>query len=188
MPNLISKNIGGIMSAKTQDRTIIHTGRVFNMVKETVSLENGAISELEIIEHPGAAAIVPFIDTDHILMLRQYRHAIKKYLWEIPAGTLDPQEAELVCAKRELIEETGYSAADWQMIGEIVPVPGYSNERIHMYLARDLTEEAQSLDEDEVIEVHQFAFNEAFAMIRRGEIQDAKTICGLFLAQQYLTH
>ena len=174
------------MSAKIQDRTIIHTGRVFTMVREKVSLANGADSELEVIEHPGAAAIVPFIDTDHILMLRQYRHAVKTNLWEIPAGTLDPQESVLICAQRELVEETGYRAADWQEIGEIVPVPGYSNERIHIFLARDMTEEEQNLDEDEIIEVHRFAFDEAIAMIRRGEIQDAKTISGLFLAQLFL--
>ena len=171
------------MPAKIQDRTIIHTGRVFTMVREKVSLANGADTELEVIEHPGAAAIVPFIDTDHILMLRQYRHAVKTNLWEIPAGTLDPQESVMICAQRELVEETGYRAADWQEIGEIVPVPGYSNERIHIFLARDMTEEEQNLDEDEIIEVHRFAFDEAIAMIRRGEIQDAKTISGLFLAQ-----
>ena len=176
------------MSVKVQARQTIHSGRVFTMVKEMVSLANGAVAELEIIEHPGAAAIVPFIDKDHILMLRQYRHAVKTNLWEIPAGTLDPQEAELTCAQRELVEETGFRAAVWQRLGEIVPVPGYSNERIHMYLARDLTKEEQNLDEDEIIEVHRFAFHEAIAMIRRGEIQDAKTISGLFLAQQYWTH
>ena len=174
------------MSAKTQDRTIIHTGRVFTMVKETVSLANGTVAELDVIEHPGAAAIVPFIETDRILMLRQYRHAIKTSLWEIPAGTLDPQEVELACAQRELTEETGYKAAGWQKLGEIVPVPGYSNERIHIYLATELTKDEQNLDEDEIIEVHQFAFDEAIAMVGRGEIQDAKTISGLFLAQQYL--
>lgn len=174
------------MPAKVQERKLIHTGRVFTMVKETVSLANGTVTELEVIEHPGATAIVPFIDTDHILMLRQYRHAIKTSLWEIPAGTLDPQEAELACAQRELTEETGYRATGWQKLGEIVPVPGYSNERIHMYLATELTKDEQNLDEDEIIEVHQFAFDEAIAMIRRGEIQDAKTISGLFLAQQYL--
>ena len=174
------------MSAKTQDRTIIHIGRVFTMVKEKVSLANGADTELEVIEHPGAAAIVPFIDTDHILMLRQYRHAVKTNLWELPAGTLDPQESVLICAQRELVEETGYRAANWLEIGEIVPVPGYSNERIHIFLARDMTEEEQNLDEDEIIEVHRFAFDEAIAMIRRGEIQDAKTISGLFLAQQFV--
>lgn len=175
------------MSAKVQERKLIHTGRVFTLVKETVTLANGTVAELEVIEHPGATAIVAFIDPEHILMLRQYRHAIKTNLWEIPAGTLDPQEAELACAQRELIEETGYGAAEWQKLGEIVPVPGYSNERIHMYLAANLAKAEQNLDDDEIIEVHQFAFDDALAMIRRGEIQDAKTISGLYLARQYFT-
>lgn len=174
------------MSAKTQDRTIIHTGRVFTLATETVKLANGNLAQLDVIEHPGATAIVPFIDDSSIVMLQQYRHAVKTTLWEIPAGTLDPQETELACAKRELAEETGYRAAAWGKLGEIVPVPGYSNERIHLYLAKDLTAATQDLDDDEVIEVQQVRFSEALAMIQRGKIQDAKTICGLFLAQQYL--
>jgi ADP-ribose pyrophosphatase len=175
------------MSAKVHERKPIFSGRVFNLVTETVTLSNGTRAELDVIEHPGATAIVPFIDSDHILMLRQYRHAVKTDLWEIPAGTLDPQENELQCARRELTEETGYEAAEWQKMGEIVPVPGYSNERIHMYLATGLEKAEQNLDEDEVIEVQRIAFDEAFAMIQRGDVQDAKTICGLYLAQQYLT-
>jgi ADP-ribose pyrophosphatase len=174
------------MSAETHDRTLIHAGRVFTLVTEDVTLSNGTRAELDVIEHPGATAIVPFVDRDHILMLRQYRHAVKTGLWEIPAGTLDPREKQLACAQRELTEETGYEAVNWQRLGEIVPVPGYSNERIHMYLARNLKKAAQNLDEDEIIEVHRIAFDEAMAMIQRGTIQDAKTICGLFLAQQFL--
>ena len=174
------------MSAKVHERRQIHSGRVFTLVSETVTLPTGARAQLEIVEHPGATAIVPFVDSGHILMLRQYRHAVRTNLWEIPAGTLDPKESELACARRELIEETGYSARKWRKIGEIIPVPGYSNERIHMYLAEELTGEEQNLDEDEVIEVHRIAFDEALAMVRRGEIMDAKTISGLHLADRYL--
>ena len=174
------------MSAIVHERSNIYAGRVFNLVIETVALGSGAATRMEIIEHPGAAAIVPFIDATDVVMLRQYRHAVQANLWEIPAGTLDPQETELACAKRELAEEAGYAAAQWQKLGEIVPVPGYSNERIHIYLAKDLSATEQNLDEDEVIEVHRFAFDEALSMIRRGEIQDAKTISGLYLADRYL--
>ena len=174
------------MSAEIHERKQVHTGRVFTLVTETVTLSNGTRADLDVIEHPGATAIVPFIDTDHILMLQQYRHAVRTNLWEIPAGTLDPEESELACARRELVEETGYRAEKWRKLGEIIPVPGYSNERIHMYLAEGLTQEEQNLDEDEVIEVHRIAFDEALAMIRRGEILDAKTISGLHLANQHL--
>jgi len=100
----------------------------------------------------------------------------------VPAGTLDPQESVSSCASRELVEETGYSAGRWQKLGEITPVPGYSNERIHIFLAADLTPIQGHLDEDEVIEVHAVEVQEALAMIATGKIQDAKSIAGIFLA------
>ena len=121
-----------------------------------------------------------------LLLLRQYRHALKEYIWEIPAGTLDPQESVLNCAKRELIEETGYSADQWQKLGEITPVPGYSDERIHIYLASALRPARQHLDKDEIINVHEIGFNQALEMIKRGEIRDAKSIAGLFLAFDWI--
>lgn len=174
------------MTAEIHSRSQIYRGRVFTLVQESVTLANGADAQLDVIDHPGAAAIVPLIEKSEVLMLRQYRHAVRTTLWEIPAGTLDPEETLLDCAGRELIEETGYRANRWHKLGEIVPVPGYSSERIHIWLARDLVPASQNLDQDEVIEVERVAFGEALAMIRRGEIQDAKSICGLYLAEQYL--
>ena len=115
-------------------------------------------------------------------MLKQYRHALRKYIWEIPAGTIDPQESVINCAKRELIEETGYSAKQWHKLGEMTPVPGYSDERIHIYLATDLLPAGQNLDRDEIINVHEIEFNKAMEMVNAGKIQDAKSIAGLFLA------
>ena len=174
------------MSAKINNRTTIHQGKVFELIRENVTLENGTTTDLEFIEHPGATAIVPFLDDKRIVLLKQYRHALKKYIWEIPAGTLDPQEEIISCAKRELIEETGYSAGQWHRLGEITPVPGYSNERIHIFLATGLQPADQNLDEDEVIQVQALDFLKAFEMIGDGEIQDAKSIAGLFLASQWL--
>jgi len=174
------------MSAKTNNRTTIHQGKVFKLIRENVTLENGTTTDLEFIEHPGATAIIPFLDDNRIVLLKQYRHALKKYIWEIPAGTLDPQEEIIGCAKRELIEETGYSAGQWHRLGEITPVPGYSNERIHIFLATELQPADQNLDEDEVIRVQAVDFLKAFEMIGDGEIQDAKSIAGLFLASQWL--
>ena len=174
------------MSAKINNRTTIHQGKVFELIRENVTLENGTTTDLEFIEHPGATAIVPFLDDKRIVLLKQYRHALKKYIWEIPAGTLDPQEEIISCAKRELIEETGYSAGQWHRLGEITPVPGYSNERIHIFLATGLKPADQNLDEDEVIQVQAVDFLKAFEMIGDGEIQDAKSIAGLFLASQWL--
>jgi len=134
------------------------------------------------VEHPGATAIIPMLNESRIILLKQYRHALRKYIWEIPAGTIDPQESVINCAKRELIEETGYSAEKWQKLGEMTPVPGYSDERIHIYLATDLLPAGQNLDRDEIINVHEIEFKEAMEMVNAGKIQDAKSIAGLFLA------
>jgi ADP-ribose pyrophosphatase len=167
-------------------QTLIHKGRVFNMFQETVTLPNGASIKLDVIRHPGAAAIVPLTRSNTVIMLEQYRHAVGGTIWEIPAGTLGDKESPLICAQRELTEETGYTAASWQKLGEITPLPGYSDERIQIFLATDLSISAQNLDADEVLEVREVAFTEALNMISTGVIQDAKTMCGLFMAHAWL--
>ena len=170
------------MSAVLNQQTILHRGRAFNFARENVTLENGVTVDLEVVRHPGAAAIVPFIRTDTLILIRQYRHAVGGFIWEIPAGTLESEEGGLACAKRELIEETGYSAGQWEKLGEITPVPGYSDERVHIFQASELTIARQHLDEDEMLDVHQIPLQEAVDMIGRGDIQDAKTICGIYMA------
>lgn len=174
------------MAAKINNRQIIHQGRVFSLISENVTLDNGVTTDLEFVAHPGATAIIPMLNDTRVLLLKQYRHALKDYIWEIPAGTLDPQESVMNCAKRELIEETGYSAGQWQKLGEITPVPGYSDERIHIFLATGLQPARQHLDQDEIINVYEIEFNQALEMIERGEIRDAKSIAGLFLARNRL--
>jgi 8-oxo-dGTP pyrophosphatase MutT (NUDIX family) len=174
------------MSSKLNNRTIVYHGKVFELIRENITLENGTTTDVEFIEHPGATAIIPFLDDKRIVLLKQYRHALKKYIWEIPAGTLDPQEDIISCAKRELTEETGYSANQWHKLGEITPVPGYSNERIHLFLARELQPAVQDLDADEVIQVQEVDFRIALEMIGSGEIQDAKSIAGLFMASSWV--
>jgi len=170
------------MTATINNRTTLYQGRVFNLVRENVTLDNGVITDMEFVEHPGATAIIPMLNESRIILLKQYRHALRKYIWEIPAGTIDPQESVINCAKRELIEETGYSAGQWRKLGEMTPVPGYSDERIHIYLATDLQPAEQNLDRDEIINVHEIEINEAMGMVKAGKIQDAKSITGLFLA------
>lgn len=170
------------MAAKINDRQILHRGRVYNLIRENVTLDNGVITDMEFVEHPGATATIPMLNESRIILLKQYRHALRKYIWEIPAGTIDPQESVINCAKRELIEETGYSAKQWHKLGEMTPVPGYSDERIHIYLATDLLPAGQNLDRDEIINVHEIEFNKAMEMVNAGKIQDAKSIAGLFLA------
>jgi ADP-ribose pyrophosphatase len=171
---------------KINERQIIHQGRVFNLVRENVTLDNGVTTDMEIVEHPGATAIIPLLSDTRVLLLKQYRHALRKYIWEIPAGTLDTTEAILDCAKRELVEETGYSAGQWQKLAELTPVPGYSNERIHIYLATDLQRAEQHLDTDEIIDVHEIEYRDALGMIETGKIEDAKSISGLLLARQWI--
>ncbi|RJQ50528.1 MAG: NUDIX hydrolase [Desulfobacteraceae bacterium] len=171
------------MLVNVNSRILLHQGRTFHFVKENVTLENGVTVDLEIVRHPGAAAIVALSSPKTVVLLRQYRHALGRHIWEIPAGTLNPSESALECAKRELVEETGYSAAEWRKLGEITPVPGYSDERIHLFLAGSLSPAKQNLDHDEVLDVHEVQLEEAMKMVSRGDIQDGKTICSLFLAK-----
>ena len=174
------------MSATVNSHSILHEGRVFNLVKENYTLDNGVKSEMDFIQHPGAAAMVPMLNYQEVVLIKQYRHAIRKFIWEIPAGTLDPNESPINCARRELIEEIGYSATDWHQLGTITPLPGCSDERIHIFLALDLKPAQQELDDDEMINVHKMNLSEAMQMILAGEISDGKTISGLFLAFSWL--
>jgi ADP-ribose diphosphatase len=171
------------MKAIVNHQKKVHQGRVFDMVTENITLPNGVQIDLDLIHHPGASAMVPMPDENTVILIKQYRHAVGDFIWEIPAGTLDPGEAPQDCAKRELIEEIGFSANSWRKLGQITPVPGYSDERTHIFLATDLTPAQQSLDQDEVLNVHSMTFEKALAMIFSGEIQDSKTINGLLLAK-----
>jgi ADP-ribose pyrophosphatase len=174
------------MTAKINRRTTVHQGRVFSLIRENITLENGFSTNVEFVAHPGATAIVAMQDPGRVILLSQYRHALRGYVWEIPAGTLGPHESPIGCAKRELIEETGYSADEWQKLGEITPAPGYSDERIHIFLASRLQPAQRHLDQDELINVHVVDLDKALEMIMRAEIQDGKSISGLFLAVNWL--
>jgi ADP-ribose pyrophosphatase len=167
-------------------RQSIHCGRVFQLIRENVTLENGTTTDLDFIEHPGAAGIVALTGGNEVVLVRQYRHPLRQYIWEIPAGTLNPGEPVTDCARRELAEETGYAAAEWRKLGEIMPVPAYSDERIHLFLATGLSPATQRLDPDEVLDAHCLPWAAVTAMIARAEIQDAKSICALLLAQKWL--
>jgi len=171
---------------KVNKKILVHQGRVFKLVKENVTLENGITTELDVIRHPGAAAIVPAYGYDKLILIKQYRYAIGEYIWEIPAGTFDGDEDPLECAKRELVEETGFRANIWEKLGEITPVPAYSDERIHVYLASDLVKEKQNLDKDEIVQVHKIRLADVLDMIHRGEIKDSKTIASIFMATLWM--
>lgn len=169
--------------ARVHRVTEIHAGKVFTLLREELTLPNGFTTFLEVIRHPGAAAVVALQEGGKVLLIRQYRHAVQAHIWEIPAGTLSAGEEPLECAKRELAEETGYLASEFRFLGETVPVPGYSDERVYIFLAKGLTASKQHLDQDEVLEVHSVPLEQALAMVYSGQIQDAKTIVGLTLAR-----
>jgi ADP-ribose pyrophosphatase len=171
------------MTPKPNKSELIYQGRVFKLFRDNVTLQNNRSVNLDVIRHPGAAAIVALTDHNEIFLLKQYRYAAGGFIWEIPAGTVDPGESPLECAQREIVEEAGVSADSWDKIGEITPVPGYSDERIHLFLAQDLKGARQDLDDDEIIDIHKINFKEVLSMVYSGEISDAKTIAGIFLAQ-----
>lgn len=160
----------------------VHAGRVFTLDRDTIILPNGVRTTLDVIRHPGAAAIVPFTAEGRVLLIRQYRYAVDAWIWEIPAGTLETGESPLACARRELVEETGYTADQWHPLGVITPLPAYSDERIHLFRAEVLAPAESRLDADEILEVHAFEYAETLAMIGAGTIGDAKTISGLVRA------
>jgi ADP-ribose pyrophosphatase len=162
----------------------IYAGRVVRLDLDTVSFPDGSTGELEVIRHPGAAAIVPCASEPRgqdptILMIRQYRYAAGGPLWEIPAGTLDPGEDPEACARRELLEETGVSAARLERLTSIFTTPGFTDEVIHLYVASDLTTGEPSRERDEFIEVVPQPLSRVLALIRDGEVRDAKTIVAI---------
>jgi ADP-ribose pyrophosphatase len=164
----------------------IYKGRIVDLRLETVTLPNQVTVTLEMVRHPGAAAIVPVHEDGSVTLVRQYRHAAAGYIWEIPAGKLDAGEEPASCAARELREEAGLTAGELVRLGMIFTAPGFCDERIHLFLARQLTATARQLDEDEVLSVSRIPLSQALDMIGSGAIQDAKTIAGLHHAAAYL--
>jgi ADP-ribose pyrophosphatase len=171
--------------AKTLARREVWLGSVGRFGEEDVLLPDGREFTLGILKHPGACAVVPLLADGRVLLLRQYRHAVRQTLWEIPAGKLDQGEAPETCARRELKEETGYSAGQLTSLGSICVTPGYSDEQIHLYLARELAAGAQALAANESIVCEAMPLSEAVAMAEQGEISDAKTAIGLMRARRF---
>jgi ADP-ribose pyrophosphatase len=157
----------------------LYKGRVFSFVAEDVTLPNDSRTEMAFVHHPGSTAIVPLLDDNTVIMERQYRHPVRDYLFEIPAGTMDPGETWLECAGRELEEETGYVAEEFIELGKVHILPAYSDELIYVYLARGLTRSEQNLDQDEIINVVEYPLDQALQMIAAGRITDALTILAL---------
>ena len=162
----------------------VQRGAQFELITERVDLPNGRSVLLDLLKHPGAAAVVPFLDDGRVLLIRQYRFAASGFLLEIPAGKLAADEAPELCAARELEEETGYRAGRLDTLGAIWPSPGFTDEKIHLFAAYDLRLAEQHLEADEIIELVPIAFEAALRAVHEGEIQDAKSGMALLLAAE----
>lgn len=159
----------------------IYAGKVLILNRETVTLPNGQSTQLEVIRHPGASAVVPIKGDGTVVLIRQFRHAVGGFIYEIPAGKLHPREDPRLCAARELEEEIGYQAGQLELLTSIWTAPGFTDEIIHIYRGTDLKPGRQHLDDDEVLEVVEWPLKKAMAGIQDGTIRDAKTIIGLQL-------
>ena len=169
------------MKLRVESEREIFRGRIIRLVHRRMVLPNGRRTRFEIVEHPGAVAIVPLFANGDVMLLRQFRPAIQRELYEIPAGTLEPGETPLATARREIVEETGYRARRWRKLGTFYTAPGFCTEKMHLYVARDLSPAEAEADADEILRPVRMPLKKAVEMARRGKIKDAKSIAGLML-------
>ena len=155
-------------------------GKAFDVRRDQVRFPDGQVVHLDIVEHVGAVTLIPLDDLGRIWFVRQYRHATGKILLELPAGTIEPNELPEECARREIREETGMACQQLQKVGEFYLAPGYSTEYMHVYLATGLYPDPLPGDTDEYLSIEKIPLSQAYQMANNGEIQDAKSLVGLF--------
>lgn len=171
---------------------MVHDGRIVKLSVDTVRFPDGSSGELEMIRHPGAAAILPVLgsvdeEDPEVLLLRQYRYAAGGYIWEVPAGLpLGPDEPWEACAARELEEETGRRGSRFVALTRILTTPGFTDEAIRLFVADGLEEGVSNLDDDEFVEVERFRFSEVVEMVRRGDIVDGKSVATILYAAAFV--
>ncbi len=170
--------------------THLYSGRIVNLDLDSVGFPDGSVGQLEILRHPGASAVVPFLDSPRdgdprILLIRQFRHAADGFIWEVPAGRLDAGETPEACAGRELEEETGMRAQRLERLTTIYTTPGFTDERIHLFLAEGLEPGAQRREADEFMELHTLRWSEVLRMMQGGEIVDGKTLVSLLFVHSF---
>ena len=170
---------------KPQKRTTHFRGRIITLTTDEVRLPNGHLASLEVVHHPGGAAAVAVDDQERVCLLRQYRYVADGWLWELPAGKLEPDEPPLVTAQRELIEEAGVSAREWRSLGSYLSSPGIFTEVLHLFTASDLEAGDQAFEDDEDIEVVTMPVAAAVDEVRKGTIIDSKSVAAVFWAQLY---
>jgi ADP-ribose pyrophosphatase len=169
------------------ESTTLYSGNFLTLKRDTVALPDGKHATREFVVHPGAVMVIPLFDDGRVLMERQYRYPLSRVMTEFPAGKLDPQEGPLACAKRELQEETGYTAREYIYLTRIHPVISYSTEFIDIYLARGLTSGDAKLDDGEFLETFTATVPELLEWVRNGQISDVKTIIGTFWLEKALS-
>lgn len=165
------------LEEKTKDSTVVYDGKIFKIKRDTVILEDSSESTREFVVHHGGVCVLPITDNNEILMVKQYRYPLAAATLEVPAGKLNyAGEDHLEAGKRELLEETGAVADSVEYLGEIYPIPAYTTEIIHMYLAKGLSFQSQNLDSDEFLDVVKIPFDEALRMVMDGTLKDSKTM------------
>lgn len=169
------------MKFRVEAEKELFQGRIIRLVERKLLLPNGRRTTFHIVEHPGAVAIVPVHANGDVVLLRQFRPTIGMEIYEIPAGTIEKGEGPLATAKREIVEETGFKAKRWDKIADFYTAPGFCDERMHVYVARDLTPAKADGDDDEILRPVRMTIDAALKLIRTRRIRDAKTIAGLML-------
>ncbi|WP_292042817.1 MULTISPECIES: NUDIX domain-containing protein [Massilia] len=169
------------------DGGVVYDGHFLKVENDRIKLPDGSITQREFIRHPGAVVILPLLPDGRVLLERQFRYPNSQVFIEFPAGKIDPGEDHLACAKRELEEETGYTAAKWRFVCTIHNAIAYSDEHLELFLAEDLSAGEQKLDEGEFLETFSVTVPELLEMVRRGEITDVKTIIGSFWLEKILS-
>lgn len=164
----------------------VYRGRLLHVLEDGVRVADGRLARREYVRHPGAVAMVPFLDSRTVVLVRQYRYPLARHFYEVPAGKIDPGETPLKTARRELREECGYRSARWRHLTTIHPCIGYSDERIELYLALGLSRVGHALDDGELLEVVPMKMAAALRWVRAGKITDEKTIIGLLWADRFL--
>lgn len=181
--NMVRKNLYELRL----DGAKVYDGRLLQVHRDRVRLPDGSTSVREYIRHPGAVVVLPLTASGELILERQHRYPLGRDFIELPAGKIDPGEDTLSCARRELLEETGYVAREWRYVTTVYPCIGYADERLVFYLATGLEYEGHRRDEDEFLEVFTLPFSQALDMVRSGEICEVKTVSGLFWLEKLLS-
>lgn len=185
MPSITEEMIERVKETRIATERVFD-GNFLHIDRDTVITASGLSRSREYIKHPGASVIIALFDDETVLMEFQWRQPCGRAFWELPAGNLDPEEEPLVCARRELEEETGYQADEWYYLGQIHNAIGYSNEHLEIYLAKGLKSGQRHLDEGECLEVFRLPLKEIQRMTLTGEITDVKTLVGIYWLEKFL--